>query len=315
MSVRRLNWLLLVGVWLITACKDDGALMMPKSGGHPYEVLVVGDADGTVAKALSYPIEGLPQAEPLFDVSTSTRLDRVTRVARNIVSVDIDGQRYHQVKLRYERNPYAAPQLVVWVTSPSATALQLFMKDRGTLLTNLLTQQEMNTEQAALARKHNAKGTDLVHKMFGAELQVPAELTAIKRGHNFLWLSDDGKATNRSICVYTLPKGNFSQLRDSMMRRNLPGERHGMVMQTADNSLKWQQTTAGAQQRKIVHGQWEMSNDAMGGPFVAHITDRGDSMLVAEAFVYAPGTKKRNKLRQLEAALYTLKTNKTNNGK
>lgn len=38
-------------------------------------------------------------------------------------------------------------------------------------------------------------------------------------------------------------------------------------------------------------------------------------MLVAEAFVYAPGTKKRNKLRLLEAALYTLKTNKKNNGK
>lgn len=314
MSVRRLSWLLLVCTCLLTACKDDGALT-PKSGGRPYEVLVVGDTDGTVAAALSSPIEGLPQSEPLFDVSTSTRLDRVTRVARNIVAVDIDGKRYHQVKLRYEGNPYATPQLVVWVTSPSATALRLFMKDKASLLTNLITQQEMSIEQAALTRKHNAKAADLAAQTFAAELLVPTDLTAMKRGRHFLWLSDDGKATNRSICLYTLPKGDFCSLRDSIMQCNLPGERPGMVMETVGNSLKWQQITSGTQQRKITRGQWVMRNDAMGGPFVAHIIDRGDSMLVAEAFVYAPGTEKRNKLRLLEAALYTLKTNKTNNGK
>jgi hypothetical protein len=35
--------------------------------------------------------------------------------------------------------------------------------------------------------------------------------------------------------------------------------------------------------------------------------------MVAEAFVYAPESKKRNRIRQLEAALYTL--NIQNNGR
>ena len=46
-----------------------------------------------------------------------------------------------------------------------------------------------------------------------------------------------------------------------------------------------------------------MKGDCMGGPFVSHTV--GD--ITAEAFLFAPGKKKRNQLRQLEAALYTLK--------
>lgn len=314
MSVHKVKWLLLCGGWLLIACTDSQPFT-PKSGGRPYEVLVIGDVTGTIAPALSSPIEGLPQAEPLFDVSVCHGLNSTTRMARNIVAVTIDSTRYHHVKLRYERNLYATPQIMVWVTSPSTTALRLFMKHKAALLTSLLTQQEMLNEQAVLTHKHNTKATAAVIREFGFELLPPTDLTAMKRGHNFLWLSDDGKTVNRSLCIYTLPKGDFATMRDSMMRANLPGECPGMVMQTVSNSLKWQQAGMGSSQRKIVRGQWVMHDDAMGGPFVAHLIDQGDSMLVAEAFVYAPGTKKRNKLRLLEAALYTLKTNKKNNGK
>ena len=52
-----------------------------------------------------------------------------------------------------------------------------------------------------------------------------------------------------------------------------------------------------------------MENDMMGGPFVSHArVDRPNGrVIVAEAFVYAPKDKKRDMMRQLEAALYTLK--------
>ena len=52
-----------------------------------------------------------------------------------------------------------------------------------------------------------------------------------------------------------------------------------------------------------------MRNDAMGGPFIAYVkplAQRKNRRLVAEAFVYAPESKKRDILRRLEASLYTL---------
>ena len=57
-----------------------------------------------------------------------------------------------------------------------------------------------------------------------------------------------------------------------------------------------------------MRGLWQMEGDIMGGPFVSHTivdTLRGVT-LTAEAFVYAPGEQKRNIIKRLEAALYTL---------
>ena len=52
-----------------------------------------------------------------------------------------------------------------------------------------------------------------------------------------------------------------------------------------------------------------MRGDAMGGPYVSHAvkSPANGHTVVAEAFVYAPETRKRNRLRQTEAALYTLR--------
>jgi hypothetical protein len=49
-----------------------------------------------------------------------------------------------------------------------------------------------------------------------------------------------------------------------------------------------------------------MKGDAMGGPFVSrsHIDSTNHRIVVKEAFVYAPERKKRNLIRQIEAAIY-----------
>ena len=64
---------LLSAVALVCSCDGDGS-MLPKSGGRPYEVLVTGGGDAAVAAVagtLSAAAPGLPQCEPLFDVSTA----------------------------------------------------------------------------------------------------------------------------------------------------------------------------------------------------------------------------------------------------
>ena len=56
-----------------------------------------------------------------------------------------------------------------------------------------------------------------------------------------------------------------------------------------------------------VRGMWEVQNDFMGGPFVSHsfYSADGKEILVAEAWVYAPQTDKRQHLRQVESLLYS----------
>ena len=58
-----------------------------------------------------------------------------------------------------------------------------------------------------------------------------------------------------------------------------------------------------------IRGLWKLKEgEAMGGPYVSHTRlDKTNSRIVTtETFLFAPGQKKRNPLRQAEAILYTL---------
>jgi hypothetical protein len=56
-----------------------------------------------------------------------------------------------------------------------------------------------------------------------------------------------------------------------------------------------------------IKGLWDVHNDFMGGPFVAHAfySKDGKDMIVLLAFVYAPRYDKRHYLRQVESILYS----------
>ena len=56
----------LLAILALAACQEKQ--LLPKSGGRPYEVLVVGDEDSVLYSVLSADMVGLPHAEPCFDV-------------------------------------------------------------------------------------------------------------------------------------------------------------------------------------------------------------------------------------------------------
>lgn len=58
-----------------------------------------------------------------------------------------------------------------------------------------------------------------------------------------------------------------------------------------------------------MRGLWKMVGDMMGGPFVSHVRldEKNNRVVVVEGFVFAPETDKRNFIRRIEAALYTLR--------
>jgi hypothetical protein len=56
-----------------------------------------------------------------------------------------------------------------------------------------------------------------------------------------------------------------------------------------------------------IRGLWELHNGYMGGPFISHTTldEARNEMITVEGYVYNPGDKKRNMMRQLEAVIYS----------
>ena len=221
-------------------------------------------------------------------------------MVRNIVVLSIN-QRQKGVSISSRQNVYAQPQVIVTVAAPSLQKLKAFLEKEGQTLRNYLTKIELHRTQADIAKQPNAKVDETIRKMFGIAMRVPADLTASRVGKDFLWLSNNAPSSMVNICLYSIGKGDFRQQRDSVMRRNILGEQKGMYMRTASITS----VTHGRGNSVTVRGLWEMKNDAMGGAFVAYWQPKDNRIVVAEAFVYAPETKKRNLVRRLEAALYT----------
>ena len=288
--------------------------LLPRSGGNPYEVTVVGDVDSLVYCALSADVEGLPQSEPMFDVREarvrpSEALDGVLRYARSLVIVDINPKKYNEVSLGVRRNAYAAPQLIFILCSPSAKALRDSVGgDRlcgfASNIIGKLMAHERGIAIACMRRKHNPKMEAEVRRMFGFDMLIPSDMTSVKRGKDFLWISNNSPTAMLNVCIYNR---NFSK-RDSVMRVNIKGETDSMYMSTVHGACHAEYSCDGIFAEHYWRGLWEMSGDAMGGPLVARTIFglKPHTPVTIEGFVYAPGQKKRNSVMQLEAVLHTV---------
>lgn len=299
------------------AC-DNAGILKPQSGGMPYSVVILAaDAETRqeLATGLDAPVEGLPQKEKSFDVTTTgdTALTQVTRYARCIV-VARRGKG-NKPTIKYERDVYAKPQLLAYIELPPNNRPSESMKAVTGPLSRLINQFEINAETAALKRRHNPKGSKAVAEQTGCNILIPADMQSMKRGNDFIWLSNNAASGMQSICVYTYTgcdrsPQTLTAKRDSVMKANIPGEKEGMYMHTSRQAAIYTKTiNVNGQPATELRGLWEMTGDAMGGPFVCHaVTDTlHRRTIVAEAFVYAPGKTKRNLIRQIEAALFTLR--------
>lgn len=326
--------ILLSLVCVISACNDNpstgkrhkrsGSLLTPVSSGNPYEVMVVADDsvwNGYAGKALQTildkPLRGLPQDEPQFHKShiTEKHYDNITNLFRNIFRIEI-GKEYTQAKMRVEKDVHSTPQIIITLHAPNQVEASVYITEHTKDIESLITSEEINREANDLYFKHNIKFAKAVKEMFGCEFYIPVDIKKMKVGENFIWASDDGLSTIQNICIYSLPyvsekmftKKPYIALRDTIMKRNIPGGHEGMWMQTNPDFVWTHNISVNGQYAMEARGLWEMRNDAMGGPFVSHsrIDKKNGKVIVVEGFVYAPEKMKRTMIRRLEAALYTL---------
>ena len=301
LSTAKKMMMTLLLVILFAACGQSSTLL-PKSSGKPYETFVINDQDSCVYNVLSTTVEGLPQAEPSFDVRLLKAADqsKYAQYARSIVHVQIDSAAYPTPSFQFKKDISASPQIQVWLNAPSQTTFKRVMKVYGPQLLSLLTRFEMNAEIARLQSKHNPTAENTARQMLDARISIPADMQSSYKSTDFIWLSDNANTGMQNICIF---KGDNI---DSMLHANIKGETDDAFMRIADNRMTSTKEKEG--ERLIRRGTWEMEGDAMGGPFVSHtLTDKsGKPTVTALAFVYAPEMKKRNLMRQVEASLYTL---------
>ncbi len=329
MKTRVITILVMVAV-VLSGCdskhKRRGSILTPQSSGNPYEVMVVADDSvyqGYAGKAIQAILDksllGLPQAEEQFHKShiEHKHFDKITNIFRNIFKINI-GKEYTMAKMHVERDVYSAPQMIITLNAPDQLTASVYITEHTKQIESLINSEEINRAANDLVDEHNSKFTEEVKKMFGCTMYIPYSLKEMKKGENFIWASDNGLSTIQNIVIYSLPyvsekmfmRGPYIALRDTVMKKNIPGGREGQWMQTNKEFVWTNNISVKGVYAMEARGLWEMRDDAMGGPFVSHsrIDSVNGRIIVVEGFVYAPDKKKRSMLRRMEAALYTLET-------
>ena len=309
----RLSWVVALAATLfLTACGQQQR-PVPAAAANPYEVLVVGDVDSLVCHMLSVPMASPPQREPMFDVRQvdSDRFKGKLLLTRNVVVVRWNRKWLGKPSLHIERDRHARPQLIVYVDVGSANDLKQFIATSQHRVRQLLVTNEYRSAIQQLQRKHAEQGGRLIDSMFHHTVLLPADMTYHKVGKDFLWVSNNAAQGMQNLCVYTLSglDDQPSERMDSVLKTNMKGETDRMYMRTVAPSMIKENVSIGGQLCQLQRGLWEMVGDAMGGPLVRRIVK--DSVagksLVFDAFVYAPEMGKRNKMREMEAVLLTVK--------
>ena len=323
--------MLIVLLTLAASCNrrqnTNKPLLTPSSSGNPYEVMVVaedsiwdGYAGRALRRVLNKPVPMLPQDEPSFHVTRirPKNYDRIMNLFRNIIVFKIDDD-FRQGKIKFERNVFAYPQAIVTIHAPNTRVASSYITENTTSIIDFFYNEELNRQVESLNFSYNPIFSDSLKKVLGCDMLIPPDIAKMKIGKDFIWASNDGLQTVQNIVVYAYPystqkvfdKHSFIALRDTFMGRNIPGYNPGSVMQTNPECVDVRNYTQNGQFIQEARGLWEMSGDAMGGPFVSQsrVDSVNNRVIVTEAFVYAPSKMKRSMIRRLEASLYTLRMN------
>ena len=297
---------------LLTSCGLTGMnRKKPASTGQPYEIVLEGDTDSIVTRILTEDVPALPQPEPLCKLiqvkkgkTKGSYLLVRTRIIVNITDKDF------AVKLNHDEN--AAPQNIIRINARSVQ--QLRERLNGEKLRQLVDEAELEHLAEMISNnpsKQNKEMQEEVKKTFGLDIKIPVSMNASKKAKNFIWISNNASTGMQNLLVMKVKSEerrmknsnafhvNDKAQIDSILRTNMPGETDSMYMVIPVLSER---------------GLWEMKGDAMGGPYVMHRIHRQTSQtakpgysLYIIGFVYAPEMKKKILIKQLEAAISTIK--------
>ena len=282
----------------------------------------------------------MPQVEPYFRVThvPTAQFDDMFKPTRNILFVDINPQKYTQLKAKVSNDYWSTPQALCRIQSPSEEEFVAYWLEHGEEIREWFVNQEIK-RQMKFYRASTNKDARAILEEQGYDMLIPEDYmvimdTVLGGATTFslrnpitiapevrlLWCCNNKGSMRRDIVVYSYPytdQNTFTQRflnakRDEILSRIVTGSVEGSYMGTEYKvmpPIMRAITVQDDEQATEIRGLWRILNgEAMGGPYVSHtrLDQVNGRVVTAEAFLYAAGQKKRTALRQAEAILYTL---------
>ena len=282
----------------------------------------------------------MPQVEPYFRVTKvpTTQFDDMFKPTRNILFVDINPQKYTQLKAKVSNDYWSTPQALCRIQSPSEEEFVSYWLEHGEEIREWFVNQEIK-RQMKFYRASTNKDARAILQAQGYDMLIPEDymliMDTVLGGAStyslrnpitvapevrLMWCCNNKGSMRRDIVVYSYPYTDentftlayLNDKRDAVLSRVVSASVDGSYMGTEYKVMPPQLRNITVQEDEHateVRGLWKIINgEAMGGPYVSHtrLDQVNGRIVTAEAFLYGAGQKKRTALRQAEAILYTL---------
>ncbi|GGG36723.1 DUF4837 family protein [Bizionia arctica] len=320
--------LFLLSFLLIISCdgkKSSDPKMLSNSSGNINNLSVVIDNDlweGNVGEAirntLAAPVDGLPQDEPLFNMSQIPPAVFSGFVTKNrtVLKVEKGGE----AAVKIISNVYAKPQKLVLITGKTDNEIIQQIEDNSQKIIAAFKSEEIKEKQRRIGLSlHN--NNNLEEKL-GISIKFPTAYRIAKEDDNFFWIRKDITTGTTNLMIFQLPYdaikkddslvNQIIKLRDSIGKAYIPGPTEGTYMITEEAYAPAVFETIIDNKPAIeTKGLWDVKNAFMSGPFINYIIDDkiNNRLLVIEGFAFAPSVEKRDYMFELEAIIKSLKIN------
>ncbi len=313
---------IIIIVFLIFSCnKRKDQAYIPESNGRINDVMIVmnkNDWEKSLGKiireGLSQPYDGLPTDEPKFNLFylNPKAFSGFTKKSRNIlwfVNNDLN-------EFKLMENPFSKPQIVVKSSFEDNEIHEFYFKENVNLIINSILRNERK-EKLRRINKSLSRSKDLENR-FGIKLKYPSAYKTVKDTSNFIWIQKKIQKGHMNIVSYSIPIKDFKSfntkriisIRDSIGKLYIPGRLKESYMIT-EKAYKpfFYKSKKETKTLYITKGTWEVYNDFMAGPFINFFIEdiNNKRWIVIEGFTFAPSTKKRDYMFELETILNTIK--------
>lgn len=329
-----LNFLFPLLLFFAFACTSDKVNYLPRHSGEAGELMVImpevewkGAAGDEFRSYFEKNVRQLPQAEPYFKLLhfTPKELSKLLQQHRNIIVIDIgDKPGNSKPGLDLTRDKWSNHQLVFTLRAKNNTVFDSLLADNASKIIDTLNKTERDRLQDQYAKFPNPVLRDTVREVHGLNINFPDDAELVKNNNGFFWIKRErvkyiGNTAHditQGYLVYSYPyiedsaftQKNILEIRDSLLKENIPGPKAGTYMTTEYRyPPESAEISFNGNYAVETRGLWKTENYFMGGPFISlTFLNKDESRVISvSGFVFAPKFDKREYVRELEAVIYS----------
>jgi len=276
-------FLIFTSILILFSCNDERLNTVPQSTGTPGHILLIlssakwkGNTGDEIRKVIKQNFPGLPQDEPLFnlscvpDESFSKLLHRTRNVLQTRISVNV---KKPKINVRYDL--WSKPQVVVTVEAKNDKELVKVFQENSKEIISIFEKAEEDRLKETYSKLQETKVINKIKEKQHISLIIPKGYKLDVDTTGFMWISRETPRLAQAFVIWSYTYRDTSDL-------------------NPENLLLWHVNS------KTVF---------MGGPFVSYtvIDKKRNRVVTVYGYVFAGNQDKRNYVRQVEAVLKTLK--------